>query len=464
MMASNTQRLAAGRLVLGVAIGFLGAPRLHAADTPPKAVAATLLGHAILDARTFVAAPPDAPLDALVSGKFTGTENLRNSVVESTPTRTAASSGGRPTGLALPLDGQPVQGISGMVAIGDGSYWALSDNGFGSKRNSPDALLAIHRLRPDFERGGVRREQTLWIRDPRRVIGFRITHEGTAQRYLTGADLDPESIQMVPDGFWIGDEFGPFLVKLDRDGVVQRIVEVQFDGRTLRSPDHPQMQLGGSPSERVAFEVARSGGLESLALGADGRHLYAMLEKPLHGADGAPEGRFLRVLEFDMRREIWSGRSMRYALGDGATAVGDLHMIDGDRALLVERDGGEGDAGLACSGQRRAPDCFATPAGQRRIVVVAFDPGAADPNLRKLGVIDLLDIADPQARARQHGDRGRPTRRRFAMPFETIESVLRIAPDRILVVNDNNLPFSAGRFLTRADDTEFVLLGVSGLR
>jgi len=30
--------------------------------------------------------------------------------------------------------------------------------------------------------------------------------------------------------------------------------------------------------------------------------------------------------------------------------------------------------------------------------------------------------------------------------------------DAVLVVNDNNLPFSAGRFLRRADDTEFVLL------
>jgi hypothetical protein len=462
-MASNTHQPAAGRLFLGVAMAILWGPTLHAADPLPKPIAAVLLGHAILDAGTFVAAPPDAPADARVSGKFTGTGNLRNSVVGSTPTRTADSPPGRATGLSLPFDGQPVQGVSGVVAIGDGSYWALSDNGFGSKRNSPDALLAIHRLRPDFAHGSVTREHTLWIRDPRQRIDFRITHEGTPERYLTGADLDPESIQMVPDGFWIGDEFGPFLVKLDRKGVVECIVEAQLDGRTLRSPDHPQLQLGASPSERVAFEVARSGGFESLALGRDGRHLYAMLEKPLYGVAGVAEGRFLRVLEFDLRRKTWSGRSMRYALGDGATAVGELQMIDGDRALLIERDGGEGDAGLACGAQRLPPDCFATPAGQRRNVMVAFDPGAADPNLQKLGAIDLLAIADPQSRARRHGDRGPSARGRFAMPFATIESVLLIAPGRILVVNDNNLPFSAGRFLARADDTEFVLLRVSGL-
>ncbi len=461
-MYSIAFRLAAG-LLMAAALAHL-APQAHAADTSAPPIDARLLGHAVFAARSFAEAPADAPADARISGKFTGADNLRNSVIGSAAAQTLASTAARPTGLSLPFAGQPVQGISGMVAIGDGSYWALADNGFGSKRNSPDALLAIHRLRPDFARGSVIREQTLWIRDPLQRIGFRITHEATAARYLTGADLDPESIQMVPDGFWIGDEFGPFLVKLDRDGVVQRVIEASLDGRKLRGPDHPQLQLGATPSEHVEFAVARSGGFESLAIDAAGRYLYAMLEKPLYGPDGLPEGRFLRVLEFDLREQMWSGRSMRYALGKGITAVGDLQVIDAGRALLIERDGGEGDAGLACGKQHKAPDCFPTPAGQRRIVMVAFDPHAADPNLHELGAIDLLDIADPQRRARRHGDRGRMHARRFAMPFATIESVLRIAPDRILIVNDNNLPFSAGRFLHRADDTEFVLLRVPALR
>jgi len=461
-MRSIAFRHVAG-LLMAVALVHL-APLARATGSSAPPIDARLLGHAVFDARSFVGAPADAAADAFISGKFAGADNLRNSVVASAPARTAAAPAGRPTGLSLPFAGQPVQGISGMVAIGDGSYWALADNGFGSKRNSADALLAIHRLRPDFARGSVIRQQTLWIRDPLQRIGFRITHEGTAARYLTGADLDPESIQMVPDGFWIGDEFGPFLVKLDVHGVVQRVIEASLDGRKLRGPDHPQLQLGATPSERVEFAVARSGGFESLAIDVDGRYLYALLEKPLHGADGLPEGRFLRVLEFDLLDERWSGRSLRYALGKGATAVGDLQVIDAARALLIERDGGEGDAGLACGEQRQEPDCFATPAGQRRIVMVSFDPHAADPNLHKLGAIDLLDIADPLARARQHGDRGHPRTRRFGMPFATIESVLRIAPDRILVVNDNNLPFSAGRFLHHADDTEFVLLRVPALK
>ena len=46
----------------------------------------------------------------------------------------------RPTGLSLPFAaGQPVQGFSGIKTAKDGTYWVLTDNGFGNKRNSPDA-------------------------------------------------------------------------------------------------------------------------------------------------------------------------------------------------------------------------------------------------------------------------------------------------------------------------------------
>ena len=46
------------------------------------------------------------------------------------------------------------------------------------------------------------------------------------------------------------------------------------------------------------------------------------------------------------------------------------------------------------------------------------------------------------------------------MPFVTIENVDVVDPTHIIVGNDNNLPFSAGRALDKADDTEFVLLEV----
>ncbi len=107
---------------------------------------ATLAGHAVLPAMTLVAAPADAPADARISGKFTGP--ARADALGSVMGDTGALHGKRPTGISLPFDGQPVQGLSGfaMERAADGSIYVLTDNGFGAKGNSADALLFFHRM------------------------------------------------------------------------------------------------------------------------------------------------------------------------------------------------------------------------------------------------------------------------------------------------------------------------------
>ena len=52
---------------------------------------------------------------------------------------------------------------------------------------------------------------TLFLRDPDFKVPFRIAYEGSDARYLTGADFDPESIQLVNGEIWIGEEFGPVI-------------------------------------------------------------------------------------------------------------------------------------------------------------------------------------------------------------------------------------------------------------
>jgi hypothetical protein len=44
---------------------------------------------------------------------------------------------------------QPLQGFSGIKAVEDGSFWVMTDNGFGAKKDSADALLMFHRIKPD---------------------------------------------------------------------------------------------------------------------------------------------------------------------------------------------------------------------------------------------------------------------------------------------------------------------------
>ncbi len=125
-----------------------------------------------------------------------------------------------------PFDGQPVQGFSGVQFADDGSYWFLSDNGFGSKANSADYLLRVYKVDPNFktEDGGTgQAEWTDFIQlsDPNNLIDWDIVQEGTSDRLLTGADFDPESIVITDDGtIWIGEEFGPYLLHFDSNGVL----------------------------------------------------------------------------------------------------------------------------------------------------------------------------------------------------------------------------------------------------
>jgi len=401
----------------------------------------------VLPAATFVPPPCGAPADVRLSGKYTGPGNLRNDHQGGAPATTGPAPDGRPTGLALPFRGQPLQGISAIADAGRGRWWALSDNGFGTRRNSPDAMLMLHRLRIDFARGEVRREATLFLRDPQSVIGFRITHEGTRRRFLTGADLDPESLVADAGGFWIGDEFGPYLLRFDRNGVLRGWFEARIDGALLRSPDHH------APDPATPPQVQRSGGFEALAAEPGGARLWALLEKPLVDAQGRPESGWLRMLAFDPRTGSWTGEARRVPLAPDATSVGDLAFDAAGDAWMLERDGGEGDPGLACGDGRPPPGCFATPARHRALVRLRFE----GPEGRRVGAQDLLDLADPRGVARQRGDSALAAGR-FGLPFATPEALAVLGDGRLLLANDNNLPFSAGRFLHRADDTEFILL------
>ena len=430
---------------------------------------ARVAGHAVLPAASFVPPPADAPPGFATSGRFTGPGNTRNEVRGSVMGNVGAAYGNRETGLALPFEGQPVQGFSGIRPAGDGSYWVTGDNGFGNRRNSPDALLMIHRVRPDFATGAVTRERTIFLSDPDRRVPFHIVTDPSPTRYLTGADFDTESVQVAPDGsFWLGDEFGPFLIHADAQGRVLRVYETMLDGQPIRSPDNPALQVPPSPTAAVPFRARRSGGYEGMAMTLDGQTLWAMLEQPLFAAGSdQPEGAFLRILEFSTGQGAFTGRSLRYRLEAGATAIGDFNMIDERRALVIERDNGEGDPGLACAAgvvSSPAAPCFAQPARFKRVYLIDLGDADTDGFARKIGHIDLMAMSDPDGLVRDRGavPADAPAGR-FTFPFFTIENVAMVDADHIIVGNDNNLPFSAGRHPYRTDNNELVLLRVPEL-
>ncbi len=420
---------------------------------------AELAGHAAIPALSLIAPPADAPRDAWISGKFI---SGRNGAPMSVEGNTGGLHGNRGTGVFYPFLGQPLQGFSGfaMNRAEDGSIFALTDNGFGSKLNSPDALLFFHRIAPDFDAGSVDRRETVFLSDPDHVVPFRIAYEGTESRYLTGADFDLESIQVIGDTIWIGEEFGPYILRATLDGVVTGVFPTMLDGAELRSPDHPSVRVPAAAG--AGWRVPRSGGYEGMALQPGTGLLWAMLEKPILTPEGEEEGPFLRVMAFDPANAGWTGASFKFALAEGATAIGDFNFIDDTRALVIERDNGEGDPSLKCDGDAR-PDCFPNPAMVKRVVLIDTAQIDADGFVRRIGHIDLMDINDPNGVARLETVAARDLTGKFTMPFFTIEDVMLFDDTHILVATDNNLPFSSGRQLDAAMDNEFVLLSVPEL-
>ncbi|CAN7376148.1 esterase-like activity of phytase family protein [Variovorax sp. LjRoot84] len=418
---------------------------------------ATLAGHALLPAQSFIAAPKDAPADLQVSGKFTSGKR-----VEALGSIEGLSAG-RGTGVSLPFKGQPVQGHSGIKKMDDGSFWILTDNGAGAKANSPDFMLYLNHYKVDFKSGKFERTGTVFLHDPDKKVPFRIVHEGSKQRLLTGSDFDPESFQFAGGALWIGEEFGPYLVKADLKGKVLAVFETQVDGKTVRSPDHPAVTTPGAPGGAVDFQIRRSKGFEGMAASKDGSKLYALLEGPVWNAEAKDYERIdgkeaLRVLEFDVASEKWTGRHWKYPLEANGHAIGDFNMIDATTGLIIERDNGEGTADKACPEGQKRSDCFHDLAKFKRVYKIDLNDANAGQAVRKIGYIDLLSIADPNKLARKPLNDGV-----LKFPFFTIENVEVVDATHIVVGNDNNLPFSSSREPNKADDNELVLLEVGEL-
>lgn len=438
-------------LLAGVAFAFALTTGANADQTYP----ATLTGHAVLPAESFIAMPADAPADLKTSGKYTTGKRVEaiGSVV--------GLSGGRPTGVSVPFQGQPRQGHSGIKTMPDGTFWILTDNGMGAKANSPDSALYLNRYKIDFNAGTFEPVETIFLTDPDRKVPFRIVHEGTDARYLTGADFDTESFQIIGDQLWIGDEFGPYLIKADLKGKVLEVFETMAGETPVRSPDHYLVASPGAPNATGEFNARRSKGFEGMAASKDGRFLYALLEGPLWDKDKkdwqkSANGReVLPILEFDVQAGKWTGRFWQYELEQNGNAIGDFNMIDGTTGLIIERDNGEGTADKACADGKKAADCFHDLAKFKRVYKIEMTEANAGKPVRKIGHIDLMKITDPNRRARKPLTDGALT-----FPFFTIENVDVVDATHIVVGNDNNLPFSSSRDPKKADDNEMVLLEV----
>lgn len=399
------------------------------------AEAQTLSGWATLPAATFAEGP--------TSGQFAGPN---------------------PYGTHPPpyVGRQPVQGFSGVLpGPRPDTFHFLVDNGFGTRANSADALLRVYTLRIDWKTrdggsgtaapadrvsGGPRASfdasTHLTLSDPRRVLAMPIQADHTryyddeanppvddrirSGRLLTGADLDVESLRRDRDGhYWFGDEFGPYLVETDADGVVLR-APIPLPG--VRSPENAEVRAG-----TAGANLPGSGGFEGLALDASGRRLYALLEKTVAG----DPARTLRIHEFDLASKAYTGVHYLYPLDEAGTAIGDMTAVDDHRFLVLERNDGTATNGVPPFKRIYRIDLEGVPHG-----------GEA----KKSELVDLMRLPDPDD---LDGDGSTV----FGFPYVTVEALLVLDPRTLLVANDNNLPSGGGRERA-ADDTEFLRIAL----
>ncbi|MDO4673995.1 esterase-like activity of phytase family protein [Campylobacter sp.] len=394
---------------------------------------ANLEAHFLIPAKSFIEAPQDAGEFLQSTGKFS--KNIRNENFGSVESND----------YALPFKNQALQGHSGIKYVGKNQIWILSDNGLGTKKNSPDSMLFIHKYELNFKTQELRRLETVFFNDKNRIFPYLLNLENTQSRYFTGSDLDPESFQIVGEDFWIGDEFGPFLLQFDKNGTLKASYETFIDGQKVLSPDHPGLVLN-TPEEKIPYNIKRSKGFEAMASSKDGKKLYPMLEFAMF-RDGAFENEngknFLRILEFDVKKKKFTGKSFKYFTEDNAHSIGDFNMIDKEYGLIIERDDGEGVEGKG----------FKNPAKFKRIYKVKLD--AKSGVAKKVAYIDLMRINDKKGLSKKDLVGGK-----FVFPFMTIENVDVVDANTIIVANDNNFPFSASREPKITDDNEIILLEV----
>jgi glycerophosphoryl diester phosphodiesterase len=412
------------------------------------------------------AAPPEPTLE--------GRAVLPAATYATGPQSGAFFTGQTINGITFPTPSQPVVGFSAVVSgRRPGEYLAMADNGFGTKANSPDFLLRAYFVTPDFKTakggtGAVDVDGFIQFRDPNGVIGFPIQRP---DRLLTGADVDPESLQRGKDGdLWMGDEFGPWILHFDKTGVLLERpfrVPASLVGSTsatgfLESPSSPFLSSVSPPATPT---VNGSRGFEAMAATPDGKYLYALLEGATvqdlpPNRNPNPDRRYL--LEFSTRDRAFTGRVLQYRTQPTVTGTGtepqccfmaDMWALDQHRMVVIERDNGRG-----------APVPPNPAPFSRAVYVIDLRRIGSDGFLEKTRIIDLAAIPDPDLVSLPPIDSrdvllGNP----FGVACESIEAIHVIDAARLLLGCDNNFP-NTGRNPVLADDTEFIVVRVPGLK
>jgi Esterase-like activity of phytase/Bacterial Ig domain len=222
-------------------------------------------------------------------------------------------------------------------------YYGLTDRGPNVDGPDGSKILPLPGFTPSigrfrFAAGKAKLEKVIPLReadgtpysgrvDPQATTGEKLVDLNGAPLAPSETGYDSEGLVAMPDGgFWVSDEYGPFITHFDRDGRATRRLS-PFDGSLPRE---------------LAARVPNKG-MEGLTVTPDGRTLVGIMQSALQQRDVTAKPAnvtTLRVVTYDLR--TGATHEYVYLLDDPKTnsgAVSEITALGGTRFLVDERDG-----------------------------------------------------------------------------------------------------------------------------
>jgi len=169
--------------------------------------------------------------------------------------------------------------------------------------------------------------------------------------------------------------------------------------------------------EQISANLGASGGFEGMAASPDGKTLYPLLEKTVSSDTPGT----LRIYRFDVSSRQFAGLAGYYRMEKPSNAIGDMTPINDHEFIVIERDNSEG-----------------SDQGFKKLYKIDLNSKDASGFVAKSELVNLMSIDDPD-------DLNKDGKQVYSMPFVTIENVLVLDANTVLVANDNNYPLSKGR-------------------
>lgn len=263
---------------------------------------------------------------------------------------------------------------SAIDALGNDLYLVADDRGPGDGSTAFRPRVHVMRIAIDpSPRGSIPPvalsivETTLLTDEAGEAVwGYTGGYSNPPADPMRNVRLDPEGVRIAgaPTGgmqpFWLSEEYGPWLEYYDANGkrLARFAPPAKFmiaapDGEAIR--ENELNNSGRVPNRGFeGLTVIRGEGAGGATTGREDR-VIAMLQSPLIQDGGSDDrsrrrGRHVRMVEFRMRSmeaapgksaapELIGTRELVYTLDDKDHGVNEILHVEGERLLVLERDG-----------------------------------------------------------------------------------------------------------------------------